>query len=230
VRSLFIFIIAVRFVCSTYAQTNKASLNFQISFPAGDYKKNYPVTSTGLIFGILHQLKTQEHISIGGELGILQVSGDDHYYKGIYNNEYNNFLVSSWNSILTIAPVMRITLFSEHAWNAFMDFTVGSNLFITRTAISRDLYLDPITGITIVKYYYSEKHTACSLRAGAGLGTEFPLGKKKKTALVIKGSYLYGSYVTYYARPVIHDTQIILSPRQSAASMILAETGIRFGL
>jgi len=47
---------------------------------------------------------------------------------------------------------------------------------------------------------------------------------------LFKGSYLYGSRAKYYAHPAINNTQIILSPKESKTSMVLAETGIRFGL
>jgi len=226
-----LFFIVLLLVNKAYAQANTATLNLQVCFPQGDYKKTYPVTSSGLIFGIAHTLKDQPAFSIAGEVGILQVSGANKYYTGFYNNEYNTFVVASWNHILTFAATLKVNLLSEdESWKLYIDCSFGSNAFVTFSSISRDLYRDPITNTDVTKFYYSDLHTAWTLRAGGGMEVEIPLGLQKKIALVFKGSYLYGSNASYYARPAIHNTHINLAPRSSNTSMLLAETGIRFGI
>jgi len=170
VRSLLFFLVTFIFLTRTHAQTNKATRSLQLSFPQGEYKKTYPVIAGGLLFGIVHKSKTKSPFSVGGEIGILQMSGADKYYTGYYNNEYNTFLVASWNYILTLAALLKVNLLDENkSWNAYIDFSIGSNVFLTTTSISRELSRDPITNIDRVKYYYSNTHIDCSFRAGAGL-------------------------------------------------------------
>ncbi|HEY6503531.1 MAG TPA: hypothetical protein VIZ28_06095 [Chitinophagaceae bacterium] len=231
VRCLIFSYLAFLLATGANAQTNKATLSLQLSFPQGEYKEKYPVTASGLLFGVVHQLKERSALSIGGELGIMQVSGDQDNYTGVYNNEYNTFHVASWNHIITLATLFRADLLNvDNSWNVYIDVSLGVNIFLTTATITRDLFYNPITNSNVAKYEYSDTHTGCSFRAGTGLGIEIPLGKNKKTALLFKGSYLYGSSVKYYGRPAIQNTQIILDPKKSKTSMILAETGIRFGI
>ena len=231
VRYIAFFPATFIFINNTNAQINKGSINFQAGFPTSDYKKNYNVVPTGLLFNIAHQLKNQPPFSFGGEIGIMQVSGADKYYTGFYNNEFNTFLVASWNHIVTVGAIFKVNLFPE---NPFCDVSIninaGANIFLTNTTISRDKYFNPITNIEVTKYYYSDTRAAATLRAGGGLGIEIPIGRKKNTSIILNTSYLYGSKAKYYAHPKIINTQIILAPKESGTSMVLAETGIRFEL
>jgi hypothetical protein len=230
-KTLFFLSIISVLLRDVHGQTNQGTLNLQVAFPQGAYNETYPVISSGLLFSITHRSKTRAPFSIGGELGILQVSGSDKYFTGVYNNEYNTFLVASWSHIITLAGLLKVDLLStKKSWNAYGTFTVGTNIFLTATTISRDLYVNPIANLVKTKYYYSDTHWACNLRAGAGLGIEIPFGKQKKIAALVKCSYLYGSPAKYYARTEINNTQIILSPRFSQTTMLLAEAGIRFGI
>jgi hypothetical protein len=226
-----LFCLATIFTVNSLAQVNKGSLTFQAAFPTAEYKKSYNVVPTGLLFSITHQLKNQPPFSFGGEIGILQVSGADKYYTGFYNNEFNTFLVASWNHIITLGAIFKVNLFPE---NPFCDVDInvnaGADIFITTTSISRDVGIDPFTNTVKTKYYYSDNHASCALRIGGGVGIDIPFGRQKNTSVIIKTSYLYGSHAKYYAHPSIINTQIILSPKASGTSMVLAETGIRFGL
>jgi hypothetical protein len=230
-RGILFFLASIILIKSLNAQSNKGSLTFQAGFPTADYKKNYNVVPTGLLFNIAHQLKNQPPFSFGGEIGIMQVSGADKYYTGFYNNEFNTFLVASWNHIVTIGAIFKVNLFPE---NPFFDVSInvnaGTNIFITTTSISRDAGWDLFTNTVKTKYYYSDNHASCALRVGGGVGIDIPFGHQKNTSVIIKTSYLYGSHAKYYAHPSIIDTQIILSPRSSGTSMVLAETGVRFSL
>jgi hypothetical protein len=161
----------------------------------------------------------------------MQVNGADKYYKGFYNNEFNTFLIASWNHIVTLGAIFKLNLFPENNFfDVNLNITVGTNIFITNSTISRDKYFNPITNIEVTKYYYSDTRAAATLRAGGGLGIEIPLGQKKNTSIIFNTSYLYGSRAKYYAHPKIISTQIILSPKESGTSMLLAEIGIKFGL
>jgi len=230
-RGTLFFLATIIIVNNTNAQVIEGSLAFQAAFPTADYRKNYNIVPTGLLFNMTHQLKNQPPFSFGGEIGIMQVSGADKYYTGFYNNEFNTFLVASWNHIITLGAIFKVNLFPENTFfDVNVNITAGTNIFLTNTTISRDEYFNPITNIEVTKYYYSDTHAAVALRAGGGLGFEMPLGRKKKTSIVLNTSYLYGSKAKYYAYPKINSTQIILSPKESGTSMVLAEAGIRFGL
>lgn len=225
------FLATFIFINNINAQINKGSINFQAGFPTSDYKKNYNVVPTGLLFNIAHQLKNQPPFSFGGEIGIMQVSGADKYYTGFYHNEFNTFLVASWNHIVTLGAFFKVNLFPENPFfDVDVNITAGTNIFITTTSISRDVGWDFLTNTVKTKYYYSDNHASCTLRVGGGVGIDIPFGRQKNTSILIKTSYLYGSHAKYYAHPSIINTQIILSPKASGTSMVLAETGIQFGL
>lgn len=215
--------------CSVSAQNNMGSVTFQAAFPVGDYSHSYDVLPTGMMFSFTHQLKNQPPFSFGGEIGILQVSGADKYYTGVYNNEYNTFLVASWNHIITLGGIFNVNLFPENSFfSVVANINVGTNLFLTTTSISRDIGIDPITRDVRTKYYYSDTHTSLALRMGGGLSVEVPLGRSKKIFALVKTAYFYGSHATYYSRPRIIDTQIMLAPRSTGTSMVLAQAGIKF--
>lgn len=190
--------------------------------PQGDYKRTYPVTSTGMIFSMVYRLKPDSPVSIGGELGVLQVSAS--------KKHYGDYLVSSNNHIISLSPVVRVDLLEEDKKsNLFVDVKFGCNLFLTAATISSD-YEDPLTNTTVVTYYYSEFKTSYAFRAGTGVGFERMIGKKGRVWWLVKGSYLYGSHARYYAKPKIDGMNITLFPRQSKTSMILGEAGIRFSI
>ena len=215
--------------CSVRAQNNMGSATFQAAFPVGDYSHSYDVLPTGMMFSFTHQIKNQPPFSFGGEIGILQVSGADKYYTGVYNNEYNTFLVASWNHIITLGGIFNVTLFpGNSSFSVVANINVGTNLFLTTTSISRDIGIGPITHDVTTKYYYSGTHASLALRMGGGLSVEVPLGRSKKIFALVKAAYLYGSHATYYARPRIIDTQIMLAPRSTGTAMVLAQAGIKF--
>ena len=230
-RSILLLFVVIVTINASNAQVNKGSLTFQAAFPVADYKGNYNIIPTGLLFNFTHQLKNQPPFCFGGEIGILQVSGADKYYTGFYDNEYNTFLIASWNHIVTAGAIFEVSLFPE---NSFFDVDVnisaGTNIFITTASVSRDDGWDWITNTAHTKYYFTDNHTSLALRMGGGVKVEIPFGRKKKICALIKGSYLYGSHAKYYGQPHITDAQIILSPRSSGTSMLLAETGLRFNM
>ncbi len=212
-------------------QTRNATISLQLSFPQQEYKNSYPITATGLLFGFAQPLKKESAISVGGEFGVLQVNGKQDYYTGFYNNVYNTYHVASWNHIITLGSLFRADLFKDKKkFNIFIDVSLGANMFITSATISREVDGGVFRDDNRVIYYYKDFNTSIAFRAGAGLGLEFPFGKKKRIAILMKGSYLYGSYAKYYARPTINNTEILLDPRASKTSMILSETGIRFSM
>jgi hypothetical protein len=229
--ALRIFCFTSYFSSSLCAQTNKATLTVQFGFPAGEYKEVNPVIPSGLLFGITHQTSDMSPLSVGGEFGILQVNGKTEHYTGYYNNEYNTYVVASWNHVITTAGIVRMELLDpEIPWSLHIDITAGANFFLTTSTVSRDLTGDIITNMPIVKYYYSDTHLSVALRTGGGLGVDVPVGKKKRTAIALKGSYLFGSPATYYTKPKIIGGQIETTAVKSGTSMILAEAGVRFYL
>jgi hypothetical protein len=230
-RALLFFIAIMITDFDAYAQANKGSVTFQAAFPGADNKNSYDVIPTGMMFAFTHQLKNQPPFSFGAEIGILQVNGADKHYTGVFANEYNNFLVASWNHIITVGGTFDVNLFPENSFfNAIVGINAGTNLFITTTSISRYVGPDPVVNAVAAKSLYSGTKTFFALRMGGEVAIEIPVGRKKKICALVKGSYLYGSHANYYSRPDIVDTKIILSPRSSGTSMILTQTGIKFYL
>jgi len=231
-RTVLLFFSIIIAACDASAQAYKGSVTFQAAFPVADYKNNYDVIPTGMMFTFTHQLKNQPPFSFGGEIGILQVNGADKYYTGVFHNEYNTFLIASWNHIITVGGTFSVNLFPENSFfNVIVDINAGTNLFLTTTSVTRDLapnLIDQLTNTTRTKWYYSDNKASFALRMGGGVTIEVPVGHNKKIFALVKGSYLYGSHTNYYSRPYIVDTKIILSPRFSGTSMILTQAGIKF--
>ncbi len=230
-RYLIIITIALLIFTKSVAQKNTATLSVQAAFPVGDYKETYPNTSSGMLFSIEHKLENQPPFSVGGEIGIMQVSGLNINYTGIYSNQFNTFVVASWNHIMTMAALLKLNLVPYNkSFNLFVDVTIGSNLFLTFTSISRDHGWDILTNSPATEFYYSDTKTSFTLRVGGGVGIDVPVGHKKNIAVMAKCYYLYGSMAQYYAKPIIGGFQITLTPKESETSMLLAETGISFGI
>src|SRR5664279_4590503 len=121
-RLILFFFGTIITVNATNAQGNMGSFTFQAGLPTANYKDSYNVIPTGMLFNFTHQLKNQPPFSFGAEIGILQVSGADKYYTGVYNNEYNTFLVASWNHLVTLGAIFEVSLFPE---NSFFDVLVN---------------------------------------------------------------------------------------------------------
>jgi hypothetical protein len=229
-RSLVVAILFLLFVEQTSAQFNYATLSFQLSFPQGDYKQTYPKTGSGILFGIMHQMKN-ESFEAGGDIGLLQVSNANKRYEGSLNGNYFNYYVSATNYIITIAPKARVhLLYFKNNGSVFVDGTIGTNMFLTYGAISHNEAYNILIDDYNLKIDSSVSHVSWALRAGIGIGMVMPLNKKNTVALIIKGSYLYGGRVTYYANPAIHDLSISFEEKLSFTSMFLAEAGIRFDI
>ena len=109
-RYFIIITIALLIFTKSVAQKNTATLSVQAAFPVGDYKETYPNTSSGMLFSIEHKLENQPPFSVGGEIGIMQVSGLNINYTGIYSNQFNTFVVASWNHIMTMAALLKLNL------------------------------------------------------------------------------------------------------------------------
>lgn len=163
-RTVLLFFGMIITTCVGRTQVNKGSVTFQAAFPAADYKNNYDVIPTGMMFTFTHQLKNQPPFSFGGEIGILQVNGADEHYTGVFHNEYNTFLIASWNHIITAGGTLNVNLFPENSFfSVIVDINAGTNLFLTTTSISRDVdpnLIDQLTNTTRTKWYYSENKTS----------------------------------------------------------------------
>ena len=139
------------------------------------------VVPTGLLFTFTHQLENQPPFSLGGEIGILQVSGADKYYTGFYNKEFNTFLVASWNHIVTVGVIFKVSLFPEHrSFDVDINVTAGTNIFITTASVSRDVGIDPFTNTVKTKFYFTDNHASWALRVGGGVVIDIPVGQKKR--------------------------------------------------
>ncbi len=226
-------LIAATFLSLTkaYAQSNHASLTFQADLPQGDYKDHYSKLGTGLLLGFTHILKSKPSIAIGSDVGLLQVSNAGNSYTGLYRNSNHNYYASATNYIITVAPKLKINLFTfKKSATVFTDLTIGTNIFYTYAAISHYHGHEFLSRRPRSITDSSFSHGSLALRCGLGLGTEIPLGKKNKLALLLKFSYLYGSKANYFSNPHVQGLQITLTPQQSKTSMFLAETGIRFSI
>lgn len=225
-----IFIILFMFLLAkANAQINSASLNFQMSLPQGHYKETYPKTGTGFLFGFVHRFQPTSSVGFGGELGFMQINNANETYDGYYHNRYNTYSIGTTGYIISAAPKLSIDLLTlKHSMNIFLDCSIGTNIFLTYSAITHDGGYDILTNSYVLKTDSSSAQSYWTFRAGAGLGADISIGKRKKIAAEVKCSYLYGSNAKYFSHPSIENRQINLIPKESKTSMLLAEAGFRF--
>ncbi len=237
-RFLFI-ILSFLFFSEVTAQLNNAAISFQLNLPQGDYKKTYNKLGTGFLLGVVHRLNDKSFIGFGGEIGFLQVSQAGNEYKGFFRNKYDKYSVGVTSYILTVAPKLSINLVTfKGSIKVFIDFTIGTNIFLTSSSISHEKGYNVLTDTydfltdthsrRPVKIDSSSSHSFWALRAGAGIGTAIPIGKNKKIFALLKCSYLYGSYAKYFSHPAVQNLQITIVPKESNTSMLLTEAGFRF--
>src|SRR5215208_2013914 len=109
------------------AQKTSLGINLQLSFPQGDYKATYPKTGVGLRFNILHKLKENGPLSIGGEVGYLVTGSDTRYFDIYYGGFYDSYKISASNNVLSLAFKARADLLpNERPVKLFVDATVGT--------------------------------------------------------------------------------------------------------
>lgn len=227
-RLAFIILIILVFAKAN-AQINYFSVNFQMSLPQGNYKETYPKTATGFLFGFAHHLQHTSSVGFGGELGFMQVNNANETYDGYYHNRYNTYSIGATGYIISAAPKLSIDLLTlKHSINIFLDCSIGTNIFLTYSAITHDGGYDILTNSYVLKTDSSSTHSYWALRTGGGLGADITIGKKKKVVAELKCSYLYGSNAKYFSHPSIENREVNLILKESKTSMLLAEAGFRF--
>jgi len=107
-RSLIIVFLITGLAFSATAQRTTANINFQLSFPQGEYKSNFPKTGVGIRFNILRRLTEDSPISIGGELGYLLTGSDSRAFDIFYAGYYDRYNVSASNNVLSLAFKARL--------------------------------------------------------------------------------------------------------------------------
>ncbi len=108
----------------------------------------------------------------------------------------------------------------------FIDATIGTNLFFSSVDAERETFFGgtQYSGGSSSKGYWA-------FVFGPGLGIEIPLDKGKEVALVLKGSYLFGSNTKYLTDPYFNNNgEVYFTQKESKTNMIMAEAGVRFGL
>src|SRR5262245_31330002 len=137
---LIVFFIA-GLACSAQAQRTSIGANLQLSFPQGEYKSSFPKTGAGIRFNILRRLSEDNPISIGGDIGYLVTGSDSRIFDAYYGGFYDTYKISASNNVFSIAFKAKADLSDrERPVQAFVDITIGTNLFYSSVNIQRESY------------------------------------------------------------------------------------------
>jgi hypothetical protein len=208
-------------------QRTATTISFQLSFPQGEHKSVFPVTGYGLRWNIMHKPGVNSPLSIGGELGFLVTGNTSRIFDIFYLGFYDRYRVTATNNVLSLAFKARADLLPpEQKVQLFVDGSVGTNLFFSSVDITRETFFgESIYGAgNSTKGYWS-------FIFGPGVGVEIPLDKRKEVALVLKGTYFFGSNTKYLTDPYIdNDGNVFFTQHESKTDMIMAEAGIRLGI
>ena len=226
-RNLLIVFLMTALIYSADAQKTSVGVHLQLSFPQGEYKSTYPKTGVGLRLNVLHRLRQDGPISIGGDVGYLVTGSDSRLFDIYYGGFYDTYKISASNNVLSLAFKARADLVSnERPVRVFVEGTVGANLFFSSINIERETYFGNsqyVDGDNSKGYW--------AFVWGPGVGIEIPIDKRRQTAIVVKGSYLFGANTTYLTDPYIDNNgEIFFARHESKTDMILAELGLRFSL
>lgn len=224
-RTLFSLLVLTLFVIPAFSQRTITSLSLQIGLPQDEYQDTYNATGIGFRWNVMHRPKDSP-LSVGGELGFLINGRDARTFDIFYLGFYDRYRITATNNILSIGFKVRADLVSnESPMQIFVDATVGTNLFFSSVDVARETY-------------YGQNETTAGRSSkghwafvwGPGLGVEIPF-KSKETALVVKGSYLFGSRAKYLTDPYIdNDAEVYFTERESETTMLVMELGLRFGV
>jgi len=210
-----------------FAQKTSTTVSLQLSFPQGDYKSTFPVTGYGLRWNLMHKPSLNVPISIGGELAYLVTGNSARVFDIFYLGFYDRYRVSATNNVFTIAFKARADLLpTGQPLQLFIDGTVGTNLFFSSVDVSRETFFgqSEYNGGNSTKGYWA-------LIFGPAIGLEIALDKRREVALLLKGSYLFGSNTKYLTDPYIdNDGNVFFTQRESKTNMVIAETGVRFNI
>ncbi len=208
------------------AQKTITTLSLQLSFPQDEYRDAYSATGVGLRWNVMHRPQ-ESPLSIGGELGFLINGSDSRSFDIYYLGFYDRYRISATNNIVSLAFKVRADLVpNENSMQLFVDATAGTNLFFSSVDVSRETYFgqSDYAGGNSTKGHWA-------FVWGPGVGVEIPLSKNKRTALSVKGSYLFGSRTKYFTDPYIDNNgEVYFTQRESETTMLLMEAGVRFGL
>jgi hypothetical protein len=226
-RSLLLLFLIAGLAFAAGAQKTIVGANLQLSFPQGEYKSNYPKTGVGLRLNLLHRLKEDGPISIGGDIGFLEVGSDARLFDLNYGGYYDTYKISASNNVLSLAFKARADLVSrERPFLVFVETTVGTNLFFSSVSVERETYFgnSQTVGGDNSKGYWA-------FIWGPGIGIEIPLDKRQQAAVCLNGSYLFGSNTTYLSDPRIDNSgDVYFDQHQSKTNMVIAELGVRIAL
>lgn len=210
-----------------FGQKTSTTISLQLSFPQGEYKETFPVTGYGLRWNIMHRPNLNVPVSIGGELGFLVTGNTSKLFDVFYLGFYDRYRISATNNVFSIAFKARGDLLPfEKRTQLFVDATVGTNLFFSSVDISRETFFgqSQYSGGNSTKGYWA-------FIFGPGMGVEIALGKRREVALLFKGSFHFGSRTKYLTDPYIDNNgTVYFTQRESKTNMILAETGVKFGI
>ncbi len=226
-RKITIIALLIFTVHTASAQRTFTNISAQFSFPQGEYKSTFPVTGYGLRWNIMHRPFQNSPLSIGGELGFLVTGNSSRIFDIFYFGFYDRFRVAATNNVLSLAFKARADLGrGDQPINLFIDGTVGTNLFFSSVDITRETFFgqQDFAGGNSTKGYWS-------FVFGPGVGIEIALGKRREAALLMKGSYLFGSTTKYLTDPYIdNDGNVFFTQRESKTNMILGEIGVRINI
>lgn len=201
-------------------------LNFNLSFPSGEFNDVNGKTGVGGRLGVLYNPADNLPLYVGLELGY-QVMGQDNSY--FYSNTFgftDQYRISATNNVFTTLLNLRLqSNKKEVAVKPFVEGLFGANDFFSTTTVERQTYYsnDAITNSRSSKARWA-------LAYGGSVGLDIKLDKKGTAGLELRTSYLNGAHTKYLTDPKIDNNGYVsYVEKESKTDMFVTQIGIKIG-
>ena len=201
-------------------------LNFNLSFPSGEFKDVNNTLGAGGRLGVLYNPSENLPLYIGLELGYQVMGQENSSFYSTYFGFTDEYRISATNNVFTALVNLRFQSNKKTvAVKPFAEALFGANDFFSTTTVERETYN---SSGTISNSSSSKARWAMSY--GGSVGLDIRLDKKGTVGLELRTSYLKGAHTKYLTDPIIDNAGYVsYAEKESETDMIVAQIGIKFG-
>jgi hypothetical protein len=206
------------------AQRFSGGINFQLSFPQGQYKQVDNSTGVGGRIDFHFKPSVTVPVAVGADIGFLLVGSRTERFGG-YNSFgfYDEYEVNATSNVISLMLDVRIDPVKAGALvRPYADVKFGWNDFFSTVTVDR------------VDYYGSGPVNSNSSDArwanayGGSAGVAIRLDKKASAYLDVKTTYLIGAKTKYLSNPTINNNaSVSFTEKESETNMLLPQVGVR---
>lgn len=201
-------------------------LNFNLSFPSGEFKKVNNTIGAGARLGVLYNPSNSLPLYIGAELGYQVMGQDNSYFYSSYYGFTDEYRITASNNVFTVLANIRLQSNKNTvAVKPFAEVLFGANDFFSTTTVERQTYY---SSGTISNSNSSKARWAMCY--GGAVGLDIRLDKKGSVGLELRTSYLKGAKTKYLTDPIIDNAGYVsYAEKESETDMFVAQVGVKIG-